>query len=294
MRHELTAPRPEAKRRALRTLVAAGRATAIPGVYDALGAVLAAEAGFPALHLSGAALSASLGYPDIGLVGLGEIAGAVRRVAAAAPVPLVADGESGFGGAANVWRTVREIEAAGAAAVHIEDVTLYRGAGELATPRLDDRDEAIRRVRAAVAARSDPDFLIVARTDARRTAPLAEAIARCRAFRDAGADVVFPEFLPSLEELRELAAAVPGPKMITLRHGGRIPPPPAAELSALGVVLAVFAVSPVLAAAQAMSGVMAAIWEDFSDRRCADRMLSPAELSARLGLAEATAWDSAR
>lgn len=186
------APDPAARRRTLTALLDSGRTTIVPGCHDALSAMLAAEAGFPVGYVgSYATAAADLGLPDVGALGLDDLVHRAARVADAVDVPVVADAEGGFHEPGNIWRTVRAFERAGVAAIHIED---HAGGKHTDLPQdLIPLDAMLARLRAALDARSDPQFRIVARTDAVwATGDPAEALRRLRAFRDAGADTVFP------------------------------------------------------------------------------------------------------
>src|SRR5262249_14752648 len=197
---------------------------AIPGVFCPLVAKLAARLGFKAVYLSGAALSATLGLPDVGLVTAGEFADAARAIAAATSLPLLCDADTGFGEALNVERTVRLYEAAGAGGLHLEDQQLPKRCGHLSGKQLVSADEMVSKVRAAVAARRDPDFVIVARTDARAALGLDEAVARARRYVEAGADAVFPEALEGEGEFAEFARRLPGvPLLANMTEFGKSP-----------------------------------------------------------------------
>src|SRR5262245_59221429 len=185
---------------------------AVPGVFCPLVSKLAERLGFCAVYLSGAALSASLGLPDIGLVSVTEFADAARAICAATPLPLLCDADTGFGEALSVERTVRLYESAGAAGLHLEDQVMPKRCGHLSGKSLVTAGEMAAKVRAAVAARRDPDFVIIARTDARGVPDegFDAAVARARLYVEAGADAVFPEALESEEEFAAFARALPG------------------------------------------------------------------------------------
>jgi len=193
----------------------------VPGVYNPLVAMLAEEAGFPAVYVSGAALSASLGLPDVGLVTLTEFAAFARGLTAATSLPVISDADTGFGEALNVERTVREFESAGVAAIHLEDQVLPKRCGHLSGKKLVAQDEMVSKVRAAVAARRDPDFVIIARTDARGVTGMIDAVERALAYRKAGADVIFVEALKGEAEFAEFARQVPGPLLANMTEFGQ-------------------------------------------------------------------------
>jgi 2,3-dimethylmalate lyase len=222
--------------RQLRAAMTTGLVEA-PGCYDALSAVLVERAGFPAAYLSGFALSAaSLGAPDLGLIGLDDVTSVLRRITAGVAIPMIVDIDTGFGGPLNVRRTVREVEAAGAAAVQIEDQVAPKRCGHFEDKRIVDLDEAVERVAVAVESRRSADTVVISRTDAVAVAGIDAAIDRARRFLTAGADVVFIEAIESAEQLTEVAAALPGvPLLYNAVEGGRSPLLPRDVLERAGV-----------------------------------------------------------
>lgn len=195
----------------LRQLLAQPDTVLAPGVYDAIGARLAEQAGCPALYMTGAGVSASLGYPDYGLVTMGEMVERAGVIARSVAVPLVSDADTGYGNELNVTRTVREFEMRGVAAIHLEDQVSPKRCGHLEGKVLVSRDEFVSKIRAAVAARRDPDFVVIARTDARAVDGLDEAIDRANAALEAGADMAFVESPASLDEVAAIPRRVRGP-----------------------------------------------------------------------------------
>ena len=192
----------------------------VPGAHDALSARLAQRAGFKALYLSGAALSASMALPDLGVITLEELCQTTRQLVRATGLPVVVDGDTGYGEALNVMRLVRELEEAGAAAVQIEDQVLPKKCGHLNDKRLADADDMARKLAAARRARNH--LQIVARTDAAALS-LDEAIQRARLYREAGADIIFPEALTSDDDFRTFATSVDGPLLANMTEFGRTP-----------------------------------------------------------------------
>src|SRR4051812_30270034 len=174
-----------------------------PGAYDAITARTIAQAGFPAVYMTGAGTAASLGYPDFGLVTMTEMVANAARIARAAEIPLIADADTGYGNELNVVRTVQEHERAGTAGIHIEDQVSPKKCGHLDDKQIIPRDEFLAKIRAAVAARRDPDFVIIARSDARAVAGFDEAAARANLALQAGADLAFFEAPQTLDEVRE-------------------------------------------------------------------------------------------
>ena len=213
-----------------------------PGAYDALTARLVEAAGFDAVYMSGAGVSFSLlAQPDVGLVTQSEMADRVGSMAQALTVPLICDGDNGHGNALNLMRTVRLFEERGASAIQLEDQSFPKRCGHLAGKKLVSEAEAALKIRAACAARSSREFLIIGRTDARSVLGLDEALKRARAFREAGADILFVEAPENRDELREVAKALPGiPLMANMVEGGKTPLLERGELEELGYALVIY------------------------------------------------------
>jgi len=262
----------------------------IPGVFNALAAKQAEGLGFPAVYLSGGALSAGwAGLPDVGLLTLTEFADQAAVLARATGLPLLCDADTGFGGPINVERTVRLFEQAGAAGIHLEDQVLPKRCGHLTGKTLIAADAMAAKVRAAVAARRDPDFVIVARTDARSVEGLDAAVDRARAYLDAGADMIFPEALESAEEFARFAAAVPAPLLANLTEFGRGPLLDFADLAALGYRAVLYPLTAFRAAMHAAGRALAELRDRGTQRGLLDRMQTRAELYDLLGY---TAWEA--
>ena len=205
----------------LRELLDGGEPLSVPGAFNPLTAIIARKVGFDALYFSGAAFSASLGIPDIGLFTLAELTDAVRWMTRAANMPLIVDADTGFGEAINVIRTVRELEAAGAAAIQIEDQVLPKRCGHLDGKAVVSADAFAEKIAAAAHARTET--LIIARTDVRAIEGLDAAIERGRMCKQAGADVIFPEAMQSLDEFRAYADAVGGNLLANMTEFGKSP-----------------------------------------------------------------------
>ena len=240
-------------RSAFRRDVESGATLVVPGASSALIARLIEDAGYPATYVTGAGIANSyLGMPDIGLLSLTELSAHVAAMRNVVDSPLIVDADTGFGDAVNTWHTVRVLERAGASAVQIEDQTFPKRCGHFAGKSTIPSEEMVEKVRAAVDARTDPNLLIVARTDARAEQGLAEACRRARAYRDAGADVTFVEAPESEEEIAIIAAEVPGPKVLNIVAGGRTPQLRPDRIAELGYAIALYANLPLVVSLHAV------------------------------------------
>jgi 2-methylisocitrate lyase-like PEP mutase family enzyme len=226
----------------LRALLRRPGLLVMPGCHDAMSARLIEEAGFELGFMSGFAVSAArLGMPDAGLISYGELVDQGQNICGAVSIPIIGDGDTGFGSAQNIARTVEGYARAGFACVMLEDQVAPKRCGHTEGKSVVAREEALMRIRAAVDAReAGADILIMARTDARACVGLDEAIARCRAFREIGADVTFLEAPLDQHEMRRYCAEVDGPKMANLIEGGKTPLLPPAQLEAIGYAIAVY------------------------------------------------------
>ena len=256
---------------------------AMPGVFNSLVAMMAERAGFEGMYLSGAALSAASGLPDIGLLSMSEFVEQVRVITAASSLPLLVDADTGFGGPLNAERTVREFERAGAAAIQIEDQQIPKRCGHLSDKSLVSPEEMEQKIRAAVSARLDQDFVIVARTDARGAEGFEEAVGRAHRYLEAGADVIFPEALPSREEFADFRRAIEAPLLANMTEFGRGPLLSVAELNDLGYRIALFPVTTFRTAMKAAERALEEIRRSGSQEGILDSMQSRAELYDLLG-----------
>ncbi|MGC8562853.1 MAG: methylisocitrate lyase [Thermoplasmata archaeon] len=213
---------------------------AAPGVFNAISAIIAERHGFKALYLSGSGVAGGMGLPDLSLTSLSEVAEEVRRIKLVSKLPLIVDIDTGFGEVLNVERTIREIERAGASAVHMEDQVLPKKCGHLEGKKLIGVDEMIEKVEAACKARKNKDFMIIARTDARSVNGLDEAIERAELYLKAGADGIFPEALESEDEFREFSNKVGGILMANMTEFGKSPLLSVDELRKLGYRVVIF------------------------------------------------------
>jgi 2-methylisocitrate lyase-like PEP mutase family enzyme len=207
----------------LRALLRAETMVIAPGAYDGLTAMLVARAGFPAVYMTGAGTSVSHGYPDFGLLTASEMIANATRMARAVDVPVVADADTGYGNELNVVRTVQDYEHAGVAGIHIEDQVSPKRCGHLDDKEIVPREDWLAKIRAAAFARRDPDFLVIARTDARAVAGLDEAIARANAALACGADMAFVEAPQTMEEVAAVPKLVRGPCLLNVVRGGKTP-----------------------------------------------------------------------
>lgn len=245
----------------LRTLLAEPKLRVMPCCYDGLTAKLIGEAGFDLTFMSGFAVSAArLGMPDTGLISYGEMVDSARNIGAATSIPVIGDGDTGYGNALNVKRTVKGYAQAGLAAVMIEDQVAPKRCGHTKGKLVVDRAQAVDRIRAAVDAREEGvDILILARTDARHGHGLDEALERAAAFRDAGADILFVEAPKSRAEMERICREVGGVQMANIVEGGETPALPPAELEAIGYRIAAYPLTLLSAATCAMTEALAAM-----------------------------------
>lgn len=248
---------------ALRALLAQDRLHVMPCCFDALSAKLIEQGGFGLTFMSGFAASASrIGAPDLGLMSYGEVADQARNICDAVSIPVIGDGDTGYGNAMNVRRTVRGFSRAGCGAVMIEDQVAPKRCGHTPGKAVVGRAEAFDRIRAAVDARGDDDILILARTDARHEHGLAEAIARAEEFARLGADILFVEAPRTAAEMREVCEALPGPKMANIVEGGETPELSHAELRDIGYAIAAYPLTLMAAAMQAMTVALGQLRDD--------------------------------
>jgi 2-methylisocitrate lyase-like PEP mutase family enzyme len=251
-----------ARRAALAARLRARQFTVVPGIYDMISAKLADRAGFPVLYMTGYGTVASLlGLPDAGLATYTEMVERAGRFAQGISVPLIADGDTGYGGLLNVRHTVRGYEAAGVAAIQIEDQEFPKKCGHTPGKRVVPLKEAVRRIEVAVDSRSSADFLIVARTDARAPLGLDEALRRAEAFDRAGADVIFLEAPESEDEIAATLKVTSKPVLLNLVEGGKTPILPPDRLRALGVTIALHPTAGFLVAGEALRRGYAALAE---------------------------------
>ena len=272
----------------LHDLLKQGDPVVAPGAYDALSARLIEATGFPAVYMTGFGTSASyLGRPDVGLMTMAEMVDQARRIALAVDVPVIADADTGYGNPISVIRTVRAYENAGVAAIHIEDQVMPKKCGHVEGKQVIPAEEMVEKVRAAIAARSSPDFTIIARTDARAVEGFEAALDRCRRYRDAGAGVIFFEAPHTEEEIAGVAAEFKGtPLMFNWAEGGKTPPISLARLAELGYRIVIFPISALLVASRAVQQALQAIRQGGTPQTIMDRMLPFPDFLDFIGLPE--------
>ena len=273
-----------------RRLVERGGIAQLPGAHNGMAALQAKRAGFEGLYLSGAAMTASMGIPDLGMITVDEVCFFVRQVARASGLPLLVDGDTGYGEALNVMHMVRSFEDAGAGAVHIEDQLLPKKCGHLNDKRLADAHDMAAKVAAARRARRH--LYVIARTDAAASEGMDGAVARAQLYLDAGADAIFPEAMTSAEMFREFARRVKAPLLANMTEFGRTPFFTAAEFQAMGYAMVIWPVSSMRVASKAQEELYAAIARDGGTQAMLPRMQTRAELYDTIGLHDFEALDA--
>jgi methylisocitrate lyase len=261
----------------------------VPGAHNGLAGMLAKEAGFEALYISGGAVTATLGLPDLGILTLEELCFVTRMVSRSTDLPLIVDGDTGYGEVLNAMRVVKELEHAGAGAVHIEDQVLPKKCGHLNDKRLITPEDAAAKIGAAKKASSH--ILIIARTDAAAVEGLEGAISRANLYKEAGADIVFPDALPSEDDFRKFADSVPGPKMANMTEFGRTPYFTAEQFQDMGYDIVIWPATSMRVAAGAMQELYAHIKEHGGAEALVEKMPSRAELYEVIGYYDYEALD---
>ena len=263
----------------------------MPGTHNGMAALQARDAGFDALYLSGAAVTASMGLPDLGIITIDEVAFFIRQLARASGLPVLVDGDTGYGEVLNVMNMVRSFEDAGAAAVHIEDQLLPKKCGHLNDKKLADAHDMAAKVAAAAKARRH--LYLIARTDAAASEGIDGAVARAKLYLEAGADAIFPEAMVSRDMFREFADRVPGvPLLANMTEFGQTPFFTASEFEAMGYRMVIWPVSSLRVANRAQQLLYAAIKRDGGTHRLLDQMQTRAELYASIGLHDYEALDA--
>ncbi len=255
------------KRAALRRAFASGELVVAPGVFDMISAKIADAMGFQSLYMTGYGISASyLGLPDAGFATLTDMAACVRRIAEGTETPLIADADTGYGGALNVHHTMRSYEAAGAAGLQIEDQEFPKKCGHTLGRRVIPLEDMVTKIQVAADSRSDPNMMIVARTDARTTHGLDEALRRAEAFEKAGADILFVESPESEDEMERIGQSTDLPLLANIVEGGRTPVLPAERLREIGYRIAIYPATGFLAVGAALTSVYGTLKKTGSSR----------------------------
>jgi carboxyvinyl-carboxyphosphonate phosphorylmutase len=273
----------------LRELLSRPEPLLAPGAYDALSARLVEQAGFDVVYMTGFGSTASLiGRPDVGLLTGTEMVDNARRIAAAVDVPVIADADTGYGNAINVLRTVQLYEQAGVAGIHLEDQVMPKKCGHMSGKVVIGADEMVGKLRAAVSARTDPDFLLIARTDAAAVHGLDEAIKRAVAYAEAGADVLFVEAPTSEADIARVGAELRGvaPLIFNWAEGGRTPPLPLDRIAELGFALVLFPIGTLLAATAGIRSLLATLRADGTPTAAMPGLPAFGEFTDLIGLPE--------
>jgi carboxyvinyl-carboxyphosphonate phosphorylmutase len=263
-----------------------------PGAFDAMSARIIEWVGFSTVYMTGAGVSRSLGYPDVGLATLSEMAQRAAQITDMVSVPVLADADTGYGNAINARRTVHEYERAGLAGLHLEDQIAPKRCGHYEGKRLISIEEMVGKLEAALDARSDPDFVIIARTDARALDDLEAAIERAQRYAETGVNAVFIAAPHSRGELERIAREVNAPMMINMFEGGKTPLVSNAELEEMGFRLVIFSTAAQTAACQAINDVMTHLFQHGTLEGCGDKLMSFAERDALVGLPEVEALEA--
>jgi methylisocitrate lyase len=259
----------------------------LPGVYDTLSAKIAERTGFPMAFVSGYSVAATLlGEPDLGLLTQTEMIERARHICKSVSIPVIIDADTGYGNSLNVYRTVKDLIAAGAAGCFLEDQVWPKRCGHMRGKKVVDREEYVQKIRAAVEARGDRDFFIVARSDAEAVVDLEEAIARVAAAREVGADASFVEAPGSIDQLREIGRRAPKPIVANMVEGGKTPLLSGTELGKLGFQLILYPLSGLYTAAQALQNIYQKIKDAGTSKGEEDRMMDFEAFNALIGLEE--------
>jgi 2,3-dimethylmalate lyase len=278
-----------APRARLRELLSAGTPLMAPGAYDALSARLIEQAGFDVVYMTGFGTTASLiGRPDVGLLSGAEMVDNARRIVSAVDVPVIADADTGYGNAINVVRTVQLYEQAGVAGIQLEDQVMPKKCGHMSGKALIGADEMVGKIRAAVEARTDPDLVIIARTDAVAVQGLDEALQRARAFAEAGADLLFVEAPTSEEDIARVAKELAGvaPLVFNWAEGGRTPPLSLQRIAELGFSLVIYPIGTLLAATAGIRSLLATLKSEGTPLSALDGVPTFEEFTDLIGLPE--------
>lgn len=273
-------------RRVLRKLLEEKSILIAPGAYDALSAKMIEALGFKTVYMTGYGASASIiGQPDVGLLTMTEMVNRAGDIARAVEIPVIADADTGYGNPLNVRRTVMEYEKAGVAGIQLEDQVFPKRCGHMLGRKIIPKEEMIQKIKAACDARQDNNLVIIARTDARTSFGLEEAISRGKAYREAGADLIFIESPENIEEMRKITESFPGtPTLANMIEGGRTPLLSAKELEEIGFSIAIFPVGPLFAASRGIKDYLIELRERGATQSTIDNIISFAEFNKFIGL----------
>ncbi|MDD4570052.1 MAG: isocitrate lyase/PEP mutase family protein [Tepidanaerobacteraceae bacterium] len=271
----------------LRKMLSMDQILMAPGAHDVLTAKIIEQAGFNAVYMTGYGTSASLlGKPDVGLLTMTEMAQRAANMAEAVNIPVIADGDTGYGNAINVMRAVREYEKAGVACIQLEDQVLPKKCGHMLGREIVTKEEMVGKIKAACDARRDPDFMIMARTDARTNYGIDEAIERGKAYEEAGADILFIESVENVEEMRRVTSSFNVPVLANMLEHGRTPLLSTKELEKIGYDLVIFCVSSTYVTAKAVSDLMQTLKKEGTTKGFLDKMIAFEDFNKLIGLPE--------
>jgi 2-methylisocitrate lyase-like PEP mutase family enzyme len=280
------------KRARLAATIGSGEFVTAPGIYDMISAKVADRMPFNALYMTGYGVAAShLGVPDAGIASFADVVGRVRMIAGGTEAPLICDGDTGFGGLLNVHHTVKGYEDAGCAAIQMEDQQSPKKCGHTPDRRVVPIRDMVEKIQVAVDARTDPNFLIIARTDSRTALGLDEAISRGHAFAEAGADVIFVESPESVEELETIGRAFDKPTLANMADGGKTPILPAAQLQDMGFSIAIFPGLGMLVAAAALESAYRSLLKDGTSANLETPMTGLGDMHKLMGFEEVWAFE---
>lgn len=275
------------RRVALREMLNAKEILVAPGAHDALTARVIEKCGFKAVYMTGYGQAASaLGKPDIGLLSMTEMIDRARKMASAVSIPVIADGDTGFGNAITVMRTVEEYEAAGVAAIQLEDQVAPKRCGHMLGRKVVSMEEMVGKIEAAVAARKDKNFAIIARTDARTVLGIDEALRRAKAYEEAGADIIFVESVETVEEMKKVHEVISAPSLANMVEGGRTPLLTNNELEEMGYSLVIYPTASTYVVSKAMFELMESLKKDGTTATFMDQMITFPDFNALVGLSE--------
>ena len=269
----------------LRQMMTGNRIVVAPGAHDALTAKIIEQVGFSAVYMTGYGQAAShLGKPDVGLLTLTEMVARASNIVEAVNVPVIADADTGFGNAVNVMRTLREYEKAGVAAIQLEDQVAPKKCGHMTGRQVVSKEEMVGKIKAAVDVRTDPDLMIIARTDARTVHGIGEALERAKAYEEAGADILFVESPESIEEMKQITSSFKVPVLANMVEGGRTPFLPVQELESLGYDLVIFPTASTYLVTKALKRLMTTLKETGTTASLIPEMITFEEFNDLIGL----------